>query len=152
MVRKASDNKYLHRHFHNLMNLGLEYLREHYGEEAVREYLRQFACAFYAPLKQRLIQCGLGELAEHFRKIYEAEEAAKDIALEYTPDELVVQIRRCPAIMQLRRTGEVPSPMFFETTLTVNRALCEGTPYAFELVYYDDAEGASTQRFYRKGV
>lgn len=54
MERKASDNKYLHKDFHNIMNLGIEYIHEKYGEESVREYLIQFASSYYAPLKSAI--------------------------------------------------------------------------------------------------
>jgi hypothetical protein len=42
MRRKASDNDYLHRDFHLTLNMGIEYLREKFGDEAVGEYLEQF--------------------------------------------------------------------------------------------------------------
>lgn len=63
MTRKASDNKYLHRDFHNLLNLGLEYLRAEYGEQAVLDYLRQFTNSYYAPLKRQLLTKGLEAIA-----------------------------------------------------------------------------------------
>lgn len=152
MVRKASDNKYLHKDFHNYMNLGLEYLREHYGDDAVREYLRQFANTFYAPLKEAMNKNGLSALEEHFKNIYQLEEAAEDITFEHpSPDELVLRIKRCPAIAHMRRSCVAVSPLFYETTRTVNEAICEGTPFAFELISYNSEDGASLQRFYRKG-
>ena len=64
MVRSASDNKYIHKDFHNALNLGITYLRESYGDEAVREYLRQFADAFYSPLKKAMCDRGLVALEE----------------------------------------------------------------------------------------
>ena len=54
MTRQASDNVYLHKDFHGGLSGGIEYIHEQYGAEAVREYLRQFAGAFYAPLKKDL--------------------------------------------------------------------------------------------------
>ena len=39
-----------------------------------------------------------------------------------------------------------------ETIDTVNRAICHGTPFASELVEYDEWTGRSIQRFYRRGV
>ena len=47
--RTAQDNRYLHKDFHGALSVGLEYVEHHFGEEAVRDYLRQFARAFYAP-------------------------------------------------------------------------------------------------------
>ena len=58
MRRNAKDNKYLHKDFHGALSVGLDYVKNNYGEEAVREYLRQFAEAFYSPLKEDLIRRG----------------------------------------------------------------------------------------------
>ena len=150
MVRKASDNKYLHRDFHNALNLGLNYMHEHYGEDAVREYLRQFSEAFYAPLKEALCIRGLAAIEEHIRYIYEQEEVPEDVLLERSEDALAVTVKRCPAITHMKRSGVSVSPLFVETTKTVNEAICEGTPFAFELISYNNEDGASVQRFYRK--
>ena len=73
MRRTASDNQYLHRDFHGALSVGIEFLHEQYGEDAVRDYLWQFARAFYAPLTELLEERGLVALEEHFRKIYELE-------------------------------------------------------------------------------
>jgi hypothetical protein len=150
MVRKASDNKYLHKDFHNHMNLGIEYLRINYGEEAVREYLVEFANAFYKPLKDKINENGLIELEKYFTDIYEKEEALKDIMFEGSQDELVIRIKRCPAITHMHNSKVEVSPLYYETILTVNNTIVEGTPFAFELISYDEEDGASIQRFYRK--
>ena len=151
MVRNASDNKYLHRDFHNILNLGIEYLRVNYGEESVKEYLRQFTNAFYAPLKERIASEGLGAVKEHFSGIYEAEEALDVISFEGGMDELTIHVARCPAVSHMRASGVEASPAFAETTRVIGEALCEGTPYVYELISYNDADGASAQRFRRKG-
>lgn len=150
MVRKASDNKYLHKDFHNHLNLGLEYLRTHYGDEAVRTYLRQFANAFYKPLKDAIQANGLCALEQHYNDIYAREEAEKDITIERSNDELVLRVKRCPAVAHMRKTGVAISPLYDETTRTVNDTIVEGTPFAFELVSYNPEDGASIQRFYRR--
>ena len=59
MQRSAGDNEYLHPDFHGALSAGIEYLHQQYGEEAVREYLWQFARAFYAPLTNDLQRRGL---------------------------------------------------------------------------------------------
>lgn len=152
MRRKAADNKYLHRDFHNTMNLGLVYLQSHYGDDSVREYLRRFALSFYAPLTAALREAGLKAIREHYEAVYSAEEASDAISFEEGDGELTVRVKACPAVAHMRRSGVAPSPLYRETTDAVMRAVCEGTPYAFELVSYDEATGAAVQRFYRKGA
>ena len=47
-----------------------------------------------------------------------------------------------------RKQGYPVARLFHETTETVNRAICHQTPFAAELVQYDDETGRSVQRFY----
>jgi len=41
MERKASDNKYLHKDFHIALNLLMTYLYDHFGKDALVNYLKQ---------------------------------------------------------------------------------------------------------------
>lgn len=151
MERKASDNKYLHKDFHLHLNLGVEYLRQHYGDEAVLEYLREFAVAYYAPLKAELKEKGLNTVLEHNKKIYSAEEVLDDVEFTLSENELIIRVKKCPGATHIINSGTQLSPLYYELTKTVNAVLCEGTDYAFELLSYDNSTGASVQRFYRRG-
>jgi hypothetical protein len=147
MRRTSGDNEYLHRDFHGALSAGIEYLHDRYGEEAVRRYLWQFARAFYAPLTEALQNRGLVALEEHFRRIYEMEGGEVRFAL--SKDELRIEVDACPAIRHMRKQGYLVARLFRETSETVNRAICHQTPFAAELVQYDDETGRSAQRFYR---
>ena len=148
MTRHAADNVYLHRDFHAALNLGIRYLRERFGPDAVTDFVRAFARSYYAPLRERLQAGDLGDLAEHLRRIYAAEEAEAQI--ECTEDELLVRVPACPAVTQIRSLGQEPDVAFVETTRTLNEALCADSPFAAELLGYDPETGAGTQRFYRR--
>lgn len=146
--RTAQDNEYLHKDFHGALSTGIEYVEKHFGEAAVREYLRQFASAFYAPLTADLKERGLIALQEHFGSTYQEEGGKAAITLD--DDELRIEVETCPAVSHMREHGYPVARLFHETTKTVNEAICEGTPYAAELVAYDDQTGGSIQRFYRR--
>ena len=148
ITRKASDNPYLHKDFHGVISNGIEYLESRFGEQAVRDYLREFALAFYEPLREALRSRGLVALKEHFERIYLAEGAAVSIRLY--ADELVLDVPRCPAVTYMREHGYRVARLFLETTRTVNEAICEGTAYAAQLVEYDERDGRSIQRFCRR--
>ncbi len=148
MHRAASDNAYLHKDFHGALSAGIEYLHETYGDEAVRQYLRQFARAFYSPLTHSLADRGLIALEEHFRKVYEIEGGA--VRFERSASELRIEVEACPAVMHMREHGYSVARLFRETTESVNQAICEGTPFAAELVAYEEETGRSVQRFYRR--
>ena len=148
MHRKASDNEYLHQDFHGALSAGIEYLHVNHGPKAVRDYLRGFTLKYYAPLRRDIERRGLAALKRHFIAMYKKERAAFTVRM--TPDELVVTVDACPAVTHMKAHGYPVARLFHETTRTVNDALCEGTPYAAELVRYDAATGASVQRFFRR--
>lgn len=148
MRRKASDNQYLHQDFHGALSAGIEYLDRHYGEEAVRQYLRQFTSSFYSPLIKSLKERGLIALKEHFKKIYESERGKIEMIL--SKDELVLKVKVCPAVTHMRQHGYPVARLFYETTKTVNETLCEGTPFSTELLEYNEQTGCCIQRFYRR--
>lgn len=145
MERKASDNEYFHRDFHGALSCSIEYLHKNYGEEAVREYLRRFAKAFYAPLISQLKTRGLIALKEHFERIYAIE--GGDVEILLNGNELVINVRQCPAVTYMHNNNRPVAELFYETTKTVNEALCEGTPYKSELLDYDNVTGANIQKF-----
>ncbi len=147
MRRTAGDNEYLHRDFHGALSAGIEYLHENYGEEAVREYLWQFARTFYSPLIDDLKRRGLAAVEEHFRKIYELE--GGDVRFERSENELRIEVDACPAVTHMRKQGYTVARLFRETTETVNRAICHETSFSAELLEYDEKTGRNVQRFYR---
>jgi hypothetical protein len=146
MTRRAAENAYLHKDFHGALSAGLDYLEEHGGEQAVRDYLRQFARAYYAPLVEAIRRAGLEALEEHFTRIYRIE--GGEIRMHRSGDELRIEVMACPAVKHLREHGYPVARLFHETTRTVNEAICEGTPVAFELLDYDPLTGRSVQRFF----
>ncbi len=148
MERRAAENTYLHKDFHGALNHGMIYLQRHFGDEAVREWLRDFTRQWHAPLRQRLAAGDLDALRRHLEDLHRSEGVA--ITCEKTPDALLVRVPACPAVSTLRQRGEAICDLFVETTRTVNEALCEGTPFQAELLAYDPATGASLQRFSRR--
>lgn len=148
MRRQAADNVYLHKDFHGALSNGIDYLERRYGAEAVPQYLRQFALAYYAPLREELCTRGLVALKEHFERVYANEGAP--IRARLGADWLVLEIDSCPAVAHMRTSSYPVARLFSETSRVVNEALCEGTPYAAQLVSYREEDGKSVQRFYRR--
>ncbi len=148
MKRQASDNAYLHQDFHGALNQALIYLERNFGADAVREYLRQFARAFYAPLARDIKERGLEGLRRHLERIYSLEGA--DFRIEISPDELVLRVSACPAVGHIRKMGLTVSRQFDETTRTVNAAICEDTGFEFELLEYDPESGRRVERYSRR--
>ena len=148
MRRRAADNEYLHKDFHGALSAGIDYLEEHFGPEAVREYIEQFAAAYHGPLTDALSRRGLIALKEHFERLYRIEGGSVKITLD--DDELLVEVEACPAVTHMRRNNYPVARLFVETTRTLDRAICRGTPFEAELVEYDEQTGRSLQRFKRR--
>jgi len=147
MRRRAADNEHYHADFHGALSAGIEYLDSRLGLQAVREYLRQFANAYYAPLKADIRRRGLPAIRDHYEKVYRREGGRIDV--EMSPDELVIRVRACPAVTHMRSRRYAIARAFSETTRTVNEALCEGAAFAAELDEYDDRTGQAVVRFRR---
>ncbi len=150
MTRRAADNPYLHKDFHGALSHAIEFLHRHYGAPAVRDYLRQFAAAYYAPLKADLQRRGLAALRDHYDRVFRAEGGRARMTL--ADDALTIEVDLNPAVAHLRARGIPVAALFRETVRTVGETLCEGTAYTADLPAYDDASGRYTQRFYRKLV
>jgi hypothetical protein len=150
MRRKPNDNVYHHPDFHGGLSCGIEYLHKNYGPKSVRDYLREFTLAFYAPLREQLRLRGLEALKEHFTELYKNEGGKAEIRC--TPDELIIDVAACPAVEHLRKRNLPVARLFVESTRTVNETLCEGSPFAAELIGYDEHSGKCVQRFYRRNA
>lgn len=144
----ASDSKYYHPDFHIAFNYGIEYLLKNYGKEAVREYLVKFAGAYFAPLKKALLDNGLPAMKEHYENIFQIENAI--FSMHISNNELVIHLTESPAVMYIKEKGHTISPLYRETVLTVNREICNDTPYECELVSYRNEDGAYQLRFFMR--
>ncbi len=148
LVIRASDHEYYHPEFHLSMNILLDYLLDRYGEDGVTAYLRRFAEAYHKPLAETLKRGDLGPLEDYFEGIFGKER--QEIEVERNANELVIRVPACPGMRHIRARGSEPSECWVETYKTVYSALCEGTPFFYELVSYDPRTGAGTHRFSRR--
>ncbi|MBN1181165.1 MAG: neutral/alkaline non-lysosomal ceramidase N-terminal domain-containing protein [Bacteroidales bacterium] len=148
--RKASDNKYLHKDFHIALNLLMIYIYNHFGQDALINYLKQYSRAYYKPLNQKLKVGDIQALVNYFKDIYEKEEWPVKIisgenSVEITQD-------TCPAISHILQKSGKTCPFYWETYNTVYKTICENTPFEYTLIYFNEHTGACKQLFIRKEV
>lgn len=153
MERKAADNTYLHRDFHNILNLGLDDLRDRFGVRAVADYLRRFTLHFYAPLIKEIrddVRKGsLDAVIRRFEEIYRAEDAEDVLSFEKgRPGELLVRIRSCPAVTHMHKSQVEPSPCFSLTSSVLWQTIAEASDLGYAILGYDAETGAATHLFY----
>lgn len=142
MERKAADNKYLHRDFHVSLDLGITYLGEHFGVDAIDAYLKQYAHAFYKKMS-------LAQLQQYFLDLYTAEEAPELLQTNLTDTSLTIQISECPAIRYMHSIGHEISPWYEKTTSVLYEELAAICGFGFELNEYDKDTGRACFVFRR---
>ena len=147
--RKAADNKYLHRDFFVTGDIGIAYVGEIYGDEAVKEYLEQYAKSYYKLLAEEVKKNGLVTLKEYFENVYEKEEWSEYVTTELTADTLTVSVEKCPAVTYMKSVGHTPSKWYKETVYTVYKTLASMSRLAFEIEYYDEKDGSTKFIFKR---
>jgi len=146
MTRNSSDNTYLHRDFHNIFNLGIDYLHKTYGVAAVIDYLRQFAAHFHAPLIEEIRQRSFDAVFDAFEKTYRDE--GDVVSFERNGNELFVRIERCPAVEHMRRSHVTPSPLFSLTSSIVWDTISREAGIGYAMLAYDEANGKATHLFF----
>ena len=148
--KKASDNKYLHRDFFVTGDIGIAYVGETYGDEAVKEYLEQYAKSYHKLLAEEVKKNGLVALKAYFDNVYEKEEWSEYFQADLSEKMLTVKVKKCPAVTYMTSIGHTPSKWYKETVYTVYATLAKMCNLAFEVVYYDEETGKTEFMF--KGV
>lgn len=146
---KASDNEYLHKDFHGAMSTGIQYLEDKHGPDAVLEYMQQLAVNCYGKLTEDIKQRGLQAIRDHYQRIYDLESGV--VEFEQSSDQLVMTVKKCPAVSHMVENNYPVAGMFVETQRALNAAICNNTGYAAELLSYDDATGACVLKFSKTG-
>lgn len=146
----AAEHAYFHPDFHSSMNMGIEYLGQFHGEEAIRAYLEVFTRNVYKPVLEKMRESPLQALEEKIRSTYIAEKAEDALELKRDEDTLSVTVAWCPAVKHLRTTGREVSLWFPLTTSVVMETLAKEGGLGFEMMHYDPQTGAARYRFTKR--
>lgn len=143
---KTEDNKYLHRDFHLLGDLALKYCGEHFGDEAVIEFLTEHTKNYYSPQIEDIKERDLIAVKEWIERVYETEEASDVLHTELNDNMLTVVIDKSPVIEYMHSLGQSPSKYYIEETRTLYETIAKESGFKFELEYYHE-DGASKFSF-----
>ena len=91
-----------------------------------------------------LLQLDSLTLKERFEKVYQLE--GGKIRIDCSEDQMTVEVEACPAVTFMRRNNLPVAELFNETIKTTYETICEGTPFAVELLEYDAQTGRSIMR------
>ena len=139
-LRYASGGE-LHRDFHASILDGANYVRDNYGEDALREVLFETGTKVYKTLHEKLVAGDKSELLEWWR-YYMGREGA-DYSLEETDDGAVLTVRDCPALKHLENRKIGGGRGLCAATSILNEAFCSGSP--FEIVMEETGDRSCRQ-------
>ena len=143
---KVSDNAYLHKDFHGALCYSIKYLDENYSPDATKQYLQQVAKTCFAPLTKQLKKEGLTALEKHLQEIFDAEDG--DFNLSFQGKTLVLTVRKCPAITHLKKTNQLFTDRYCQTSVTVNETICAEAGFRCSCEY-QGGKGRCVQKFWK---
>lgn len=129
-LRYASTGE-LHRDFHASILDGVNYVRDNFGEDALREVLFNTGTKVYRTLHEKLVSGDPSELLAWWRYYMDREGA--DYTLEETDDGAVLTVRSCPALKHLENRNVPGGKGLCAATRILNEAFCDGSPYEIAL-------------------
>ena len=143
-LRYASGGE-LHRDFHASILDGANYVRDNYGEEALREVVFETGTKVYKTLHEKLKAGDKSELLAWWRYYMDREGA--DYILEETPDGAVLTVKKCPALKHLENRKIEGGKGLCSMTRILNEAFCCGSPY--EIILEETGDGSCRQTLRR---
>ncbi len=138
---KREGKKYLHRDFHLLGDNALKYCGEVFGDDAVVEFLTDYAKTFFAPQIEETKKHGMIVLKDWLDRLYRVEEASEVLHAELVGDVLTVTIDKSPVIEYMRSLNQEPSKYYIEETRTLYKAIADACGLEFNLEYYNEDGG-----------
>ena len=145
VLRYASGGE-LHRDFHASILDGANYVRENYGEAALREVIFNTGTKVYRTLHEKLVAGDPSELIAWWR--YYLDREGSDYMLAETVDGAVLTVRDCAALKHLENRKIPGGKGLCAATRLLNEAFCSGSPY--EIVLEETGDRSCVQRLQRK--
>ena len=136
----------VHKDFHGALSYAVTFLTERHGAEEMEAFFDQVAANVFRPLIEAMKESGLKALEDHWRNIFDLEQA--DYDMEYEGETLVLHVNQCPAISHMKERGYDIAPGFCEHTRITNEGICTRAGFACSVEYDQDA-GRCVQRFWR---
>ena len=133
--------------FYAAVNATFRFIEKQFGLDGLRRYWTQMGQTYYAPVTERWRGGSLAAVAEHWRAFFAAEPGA-EVAVSLEADEVVVQVKTCPAIRYLREHQREILPCFCQHCHFVSAAIGTGAGVEVRIV---GGNGSCTQRFAGQG-
>ena len=121
----------LHRDFHASILDGYNYVKDTYGDGAIREVMGCFARCVHRSMHEKLARGDASELLEYWR--YYLGREGGDFSVDETADGgAVLTVRKCPALAHLESRKIAGGEGLCAATRMFNEELTRGTPFVLE--------------------
>ena len=133
--------------FYTAVNATFRFIERKLGPAGLRRYWLDLGRHYYAPVTQRWLTGDLVSVAAHWRAFFAAEPGA-EVEVHETDQEVVVEVKTCPAIRFLREHGREIAPCFCQHCYHVSTAMGEAAGIEMRL---SGGNGRCSQRFAKSG-
>lgn len=148
MVTEYMYSQSVHKDFHKVTSMIIQYIRENYGEKVLRSFFEQIAVVIYKPLIERINKNGLVEMKKHVERTFLLEEG--EVKSVYKDNKLNFHVTKCPAITHMNDKGfKVDKDFCKMATEIVNKTIAQNCGYNF-LVEFDQKNGRCVQKFWKE--
>ncbi|MBI4471264.1 MAG: hypothetical protein HY646_01255 [Acidobacteria bacterium] len=132
--------------FYFAINATFRFILNRFGRDGLRRYWTDLGGDYMRPVSAAWQQHGLKGVAAYWDAFFKAEPGA-DAQVTQTDDRVVLDVKTCPAIAHLRRSGREIVPCFCEHCYFLGEATA--APAGFT-VRIEGGNGSCRQTFYRK--
>lgn len=129
--------------FYFAINATFRFIRERMGDEALRRYWKELGENYFAPVWGAWRAGGASAVAAYWRDFFRAEPGAEVEVVE-EKDEVVLQVKTCPAIAHLRRGNREIVPSFCQHCAIVGEAMATKAGFSARV---EGGNGACRQIF-----
>ena len=136
----------LHLDFHGATNTTINYIVDNFGEAALTEIFKRVGKDVHKSIHEGLKNDNPTELIEHLDYYFSREHG--DFTLSVEADEILLEVKQCPAVAHIRKLGLELSPHFCQQTVEINNALCADTPWQCKTTLLEP--GSCIQKFSKK--
>lgn len=130
--------------FYLCINATFRFIRKRLGVEGLRRYWSEIGAQYYRPVTEIWKAGGLPSVARYWRDFFDAEPGS-EVEVVSKPEEVVVEVRTCPAIAHLRAGGREIEADFCQHCYFVSEEIASRAGLT---VRVEGGAGRCTQRFF----
>jgi hypothetical protein len=129
--------------FYLAINATFRFVLKKLGHDGLRQYWTDLGTRYFAPVTARWKEGGLTAVAEYWRAFFAAEPGA-EVEVIQSSNEVLLDVKVCPAIKHLRAHGREIVPCFCEHCHVIGNAMAAPAGLT---VRVEGGNGSCRQRF-----